>query len=152
MMTHSVRPYGQARLVSGWLLRVDDGSESGGIQITVRNGSALPITKVAATIIDGRGSEAGDPKPVATFFDGFEALFDSIPPSYIGKSVVSNVSGAMGFRPAIQVGFTDASGHHWLRNPDGVFHQQAVPLWEHLGYDLNFGWTGVLAEGSIVPS
>lgn len=73
--------------MSAWLETVDDGSDMGRLQITIRNGSEMAINRVVANIIDGRGNyeEEDSTVPVGPATPDYQVLFEQVPPSLRGR-------------------------------------------------------------------
>lgn len=137
----------QARLVSNWLVVVADTGEDG-LLLTVRNGSESPITKVVVGVVDGRSVGS---LPEQNIIRELMGLFDVVPPRSIATVKVPNPGGAMGWRPATIVAFTDAADRHWWRHSNGPLRELDAALWETMDLGLNWSWTGVLGPQAISP-
>ena len=137
----------QAQLVSNWLVVVADTGEDG-LLLTVRNGSEGPITKVVVGVVDGRYVGA---VPELHLNQDMTALFDVVPPRSFARKRVMNPGGAMGWRPAALVAFTDAADRHWWRHSNGPLGELPTPLWETMDLGFNWSWTGVLGADTVEP-
>ena len=141
----------QARLVSAWLETIDDGSDAGRLQVTIRNGSEMAINRVVANIIDGRGDfdESSASTPLGPATPDYQVLFEQVPPSLVAVGSVASWGGAMGWRPAIEIGFTDAANRHWIKVSHGPLTEIPQPIWKILDITFDWSWTGVLSAHTI---
>jgi hypothetical protein len=138
----------QASRVAGWLVLTGSGQDEG-YEITVRNSSDLPVTRLMAMIVDGRyGPPVGEP---AAFDCGIVAPFDPVPPSTTLRTRTGSPGGASGWRPSVQIAFTDAAGRHWVRRPDGALFEIDVSPGDLFNYSF-WSYDGLLHEDALRPA
>ena len=111
----------QAERVSAWLFGRDLGIAQ---PVALLNGSAEPVYRAVVWMIFIQGAGPHTGKEAAALYreNGtwpFYSALSVIPP---GRSYTSFGGGwgALSARPGVEVAFTDRSGIHWLRSPDGV--------------------------------
>ena len=137
----------QASRVAGWLVLTGSGQDEG-YEITVRNSSDLPVTRLMAMIVDGRYSPpACEP---ATPECGIFAPFDPVPPSTTLRKRTESAGGASGWRPSVQIAFTDAAGRHWVRRPDGALFEIDGSPGNLFNYSF-WSYDGLLHEDALRP-
>ena len=131
----------QASRVSAWVLSGPTMTESRPA-IAFLNGSEEAVYNVIPTVVFVQG--AGGPRTGEEW-----AKFDrdmSVPRTSVvllppGRWWVSvpNWGIAMGFRPAVEVAFTDRTGNHWVRRADGTLEELPKSPIEYYG---DFGLHG----------
>lgn len=111
-------------------------------RIVVDNRSSAPVTRavVSLVLIQGGGARTGrELSRVQGPGDPYQRDLIAIPP---GRSFVE-VSGGwagMGARPGVEIAFTDADGHNWVRASDGSLRgiAQAAPVYYGLAAPLDW--------------
>lgn len=114
-------------------------STGSGTPICFHNGSELFIYEAVAVLRDWRtGANAPDPTAPIDLPMGpeFVAIAVAVPPGETILMMEAEEFGAMGFRPGIEVGFTDAAGHHWRRSIGGPLQELADSA--IITYDLSY--------------
>lgn len=140
----------QAELISGWLVnQTPTGVEElPPFLVSVQNASTSSIFKVLAQIVDGRNAGEpvlGPPVGPADWAKGFE----QVPPGATLVAEFTNRGGALGWRPAVQVSFTDSAGHHWIRYASGPLRELKEPAWLLAEQELSWSWAGVLSDTDL---
>lgn len=114
---------GQAESVSAWYAgRCDEGRD----RLSITNSSMLPIYEVVVSLVFVQGAaprtiedwqQLAESNAEVRLLE-FGAAFTALGP---GEWMVSIPSGwgAMMARPGCEIGFTDASGRHWIRRGSG---------------------------------
>jgi hypothetical protein len=139
----------QAVRVHGWLATENPDTVMDDVPpfvAVVENRSDAPVYKVLVEVVDGR--RAGEPvlTPVMSEHTGSA---DLVPPQSRVRMTLTNFGGALGWRPALQVSFTDASGQHWIRHSFGPLVELQKPAWAQKGADMGWSWAGILSSDRI---
>jgi hypothetical protein len=139
------RAQGQASMIAGRILA--PGTRLPGAWLM--NGSDQPVYGVVAWVVAPEGTApttgeewvrrigpgaaprhgaAGSPEPSTP------ALLPLLPPGATAMELPAWASSESGGRPAIEMAFTDASGHHWIRRGGGRLTSIDAPAWRHYGF------------------
>lgn len=136
---------GQAAMIAGRILAT--GARATGAWLT--NGSEMPVYNVVAWVVETAGSapRSGEEwvrriRPGAQRTDGNEvgpepstpALLPLLSPGVTELELPAWASSTAGGRPGIELGFTDASGRHWIRRAGGRLERLEAPAWRHYGF------------------
>lgn len=150
-LTAAAERRAQAARVHGWLATTRAESESEDLPpflVVLENRSDLPIYKALVEVVDGRNP--GVPE-LQKGLDELVSSADLVPPQSRLRLELPNFGGAMGWRPALQVAFTDGAGRHWIRHSFGPLVELERPAWVHKEIDLGWSWQGILSAADIEP-
>lgn len=130
---------GQAEHISGWL----SGQDLGAVQpIALHNASVEPVYRAVVwmVFIQGAGPHTGiGAARLPSSNWPFRSFISVIPPGTSYTSV-SGGWGALSARPGVELAFTDRTGVHWLRSPDGQLAEIDQPPTEYYGLDGPHDW------------
>lgn len=115
----------QAEKFRAWLAPANTPTGLSGTPICFHNGSDQYIYDAVAVLRDWRtGANAPDPTdPIQPPLSLEWASAVAVPPGETIRMMEAVGFGAMGFRPGIEVGFTDAAGRHWRRPIGGPLQE-----------------------------
>ena len=123
----------QAAGVSTWLSTRTFGTKVHYKQqiIVLNNNSDSPIYNIVVSIVDTRNKDAkGEETP-----DEFRRTIDASPPGQAFCLAPECYSG-MGFHPSVEIAFSDADGHHWVRRGNGRLESLAEDPFVHYKIQL----------------
>jgi hypothetical protein len=139
------RAQDQAAMVSGRVRATGDDPA----RALLTNGSELPVYMVVAWVValggtgpgTGeewvariRGPEDSPERRDAPLDESTPALYAILSPGSTRLELPPWARTGTGGRPAVELGFTDASGRHWIRRAAGRLESIEVPAWRHYGF------------------
>lgn len=94
--------------------------------IVLNNNSDAPIYNLVISIVDARNNDAkGEETP-----EEFRRIIDASPPGQVFCFAPEGYNG-MGFRPGVEIAFSDANGSHWVRRGNGILEILAENPFTH---------------------
>jgi hypothetical protein len=122
-----------ARLPGAWLTNGSDKPVYGVVAWVVGSGGAAPAT--GEEWVRRIGAEAAPRDGAAGAREASTpVLLSLLPPGATALELPAWARSASGGRPAIEIAFTDATGHHWIRRGGGRLASIDAPAWRHYGF------------------
>ncbi|ASW91269.1 hypothetical protein [Mycobacterium marseillense] len=129
----------QAVLVSAWI-HGNWAPRAGGGNTTfrVRNGSQEPVYEAVLHLVwfQGAGFHTGQEAEKFLEAHNIRAIIQVLPPGEFYVTIPGPSSQPMQGRPAVEMAFTDAANHHWVRNRFGALSPVNERAFKY--YDLSF--------------
>jgi hypothetical protein len=121
-----------ARLPGAWLTNGSDQPVYGVVAWVVASGGAAPATGEEWVRTIGSTATSGGvlhgPREPST-----PVLLPLLPPGVVALELPAWARSGSAGRPAIEMGFSDARGRHWIRRGSGRLAAIDAPAWRHYG-------------------
>ena len=141
----------QAQQVSGWIAPRTTSPDAGesGLDAILLNNSQEPVYRVVVWLVYIQGSgprigeEVGDAHPPATFA--------VLPPGRY-ETLLHGWDAGMNRRAGVELAFTNAAGHHWIRRSSGQLVNLKVPPADYYDIGDPHAWfTPAEAKRRLIP-
>ncbi len=131
----------QAIRVTAWLASEGDLMLGTPASAVLSNASDLPVYRVVAWMVlyQGAGAQKGEDAAADRSDRERPALIGVLPPGQY-RAQLAPFDPGMFRRPAVEVGFTDAAGRHWIRRHTGRLAEIGTPAPEHYGLGEPLDW------------